>query len=282
MKCPECQTQLPPGARFCFHCGAPQPAEPKRERKPQPKLMVDLKGDVERQLVELFFKALRRRVEEEHRGEQFQAYSERLYESGFRDTAYRKAAHLAEELKALDKAGEANPAEVNRRIVEFFEDQLDYFIIHHCQDINDIPLPETILRWQGVSLDDIDLFQLVLDYLDFSSEPDEVVYTDFVKMPVGKLKNAGKYFLFPEREERIFLICDQSLLGSCKEGFALTGRALYWKAQLQTARKAEYRNLQSIHREKEWLLINGHFFHANPSLDLKIMKLLKKLNRLLS
>lgn len=281
MKCPQCQTELPPGARFCFHCGAPQPAEPKRERKPPPKPMVDLSGDVERQLVELFFQALRQRVEEEHRPEQFQAYSERLYESGFRDTVYRKAAHLAEELKRLEEKAEATAVAANRRIVQLFEGQLDYFIIHHCQDINDIPLPETILRWQGAGKDDINLFQLVLDYLGFGNEPDELVYTDFLKMPLEKLKNAGKYFLFPERDERILLICDQSLLGSGKEGFAFTERALYWKAQLQTARKAPYKTLESIRREKEWLLVNGHFFNASPSLNLKVMKLLKKLNWLL-
>ncbi|MCB0592873.1 MAG: zinc ribbon domain-containing protein [Lewinellaceae bacterium] len=277
MKCPNCKTILPSGARFCFNCGAPQPPEPRQEQKPPPKPMVDLDGDVERELVELFFQALRRRVEQEHRAEQFQAYSERLYESGFRDTAYRKAAHLAEELRALKKEGKADPRAINRRIVRSFEEQLDYFIIHHCQDINDIPLPETILRWQGVTPPEAGLFQMALDYLDFGNEPDEAVYVDFLKMPIDKLKNAGKFFLFPERDERILLICDQSLLGSCKEGFALTERGLYWKAQLQTARKVAYTALESVRREKDWLLINGDFFHANPSLDLKMMKLLKKL-----
>ncbi|MCO6490640.1 MAG: zinc ribbon domain-containing protein [Phaeodactylibacter sp.] len=280
MKCHRCQTSLPPGARFCFNCGAPQPEAPKREAKPPPKPMVDLDGDIEKQLIELFFQALRLRVEEEHREEQFQAYSERLYESGFRDTVYRKASHLAEELRALQKKSAATPREANRRIVESFEEQLDYFIIHHCQDINDTPLPEAILRWQGMGREDADLFQLSLDYLDFAGEPDEAVYTDFLKMPVDKLKNAGRFFLFPEKEERIFFICDQSLLGSCREGFALTSRALYWKAQLQTARKAPYATLESVRRERDWLLVNSHFFNANPSLNLKMMKLLKKLNRL--
>lgn len=280
MKCPKCQTALPSGARFCFNCGAPQHAGPKQDQKPQPKPMVDLNGDVEQQLVELFFQALRRRVEEEHRPEQFPAYSERLYESGFRDTVYRKASHLGEELRRMAREHEVPAREINRRIVHLFEEQLDYFIIHYCPDINDVLLPEAILRWQGMSQSQTNLFQLVLDYLDFGNEPDEQAYTDFLKMPVEKLKNAGKFFLFPEREERILLICDQSLMGSCKEGFAFTERAMYWKSQLQTARKVLYPDLREIQREKEWLLINGHFFHANPALDLKVMKLLKKLRQL--
>ncbi|MCB0567869.1 MAG: zinc ribbon domain-containing protein, partial [Phaeodactylibacter sp.] len=102
MKCKKCQTVLPSGARFCFNCGARQPHEPKREPKQPSKPLVDLGGDIERQLVELFFQALRRRVEEEHQPEQFQRYSERLYESGFRDTVSRKAAHLGEALRSLD------------------------------------------------------------------------------------------------------------------------------------------------------------------------------------
>lgn len=280
MKCLRCKTELPSGARFCFHCGAPQAAGPEPEREPEPKPMADLDGDVPRQLTELFFQALRRRVEAEHRPEQFQAYSERLYESGFRDTVYRRAGQLGEELRRRRDEGQASPRQANRRIKDLFEELLDYFIIHHCRDINDIALPEAILRWQGDGREDANFFQMALDYLGLVGEPDEKVYTDFLKMPVEKLKNAGKFFLFPERDERIWLICDQSLFGSCKEGFALTERALYWKAQLQTARKVSYRELREARREKDWLLINGHFFHASPSLDLKLMKLLKKLRRL--
>lgn len=280
MKCPNCQTVLPGGARFCFNCGAPQQVEARQERAPEPKPMVDLDGDVPRQLTELFFQALRRRVEAEHRPEQFPSYSERLYESGFRDTIHRRAGRLGEELRSLQGEGKAGPRQINRRIRELFEELLDYFIIHHCQDINDISLPETILRWQGMPREAINLFQMVLDYLDFAGEPDEKIYTDFLKMPVEKLRNAGKFFLFPERDERILLVCDQSLFGSCKEGFALTEHALYWKAQLQTARKLAYADLRELRREKDWLLLNGHFFHASPSLDLKLMKLLKKLKAL--
>ena len=278
MKCKKCQTVLPSGARFCFNCGARQPHEPKREPKQPSKPLVDLGGDIERQLVELFFQALRRRVEEEHQPEQFQRYSERLYESGFRDTVSRKAAHLGEALRSLDPHGEDTAREANRRIIRLFEEQLDFFIIHHCQDLNDILLPEAILRWQGVEKGEANFFQMALDYLDFDREPDETVYMDFLKMPVDKLKNAGNFFLFPQRDERILLICDQSLLGSCKEGFAITERGLYWKAQLQTARQVAFGALESVRREKDWLLINGHFFNANPSLNLKMMKLLKKLN----
>ncbi len=279
MKCLNCQTELPAGARFCFNCGVPQPP-PQEEKQAPPQARVDLQGNVEQQLAEQFFSALRRRVEEELQASRFQAYSERLYESGFRDTLQRRAGQLAEELNTLSQEGELPPALINRKVESLFEKLLDYFIIHYCRDINELNLPEAILRYQDKALDDIDLLQMVLDYLDFENEPDEKVFTDFLKMPVDKLKNAGRFFLFPERNERIFLICDQSLFGSCKEGFALTEHAFYWKAQLQTARSVPYTSIRELRREKEWLLIDGHFFNASPSLNVKIMKLLAKLRQL--
>lgn len=276
MKCPNCQTELPSGARFCFHCGAPQQPQA-QSREQAPKARVRLDGNVEQQLTEQFFQALRQRVEEEHSPGKANAYSERLYESGFRDTAFRRFGQLGEELKALERNGRADTRQINRKVELLFEGLLDYFLIHYCQDINSFALPEAILKYEGRAWKDIDLFQMVLDYLAFEQEPNEVVYLDFLKMPVEKLKNAGKFFLFPEREERIFFICNQSLLGSCKEGFAMTERGLYWKAQLQTARKLTFDNLDEVRREQDWLLLNGHFFHASPSIDLKLMRLLKKI-----
>ncbi len=279
MKCPNCQTELPSGARFCFNCGAPQ-EPPGRRREPPLKARIDLAGNVEQQLTEQFFLALRQRVEEEHEPGRFQPYSERLYESGFRDTVFRRSAQLAEELKALARDGQPAPGLINHSVELLFEGLLDYFIIRHCKDINAVTLPESILKYEGQAWEDINLFNMILDHLDFKSEPDEKVYLDFLKMPVSKLKNAGKFFLFPQRDERILFICDQSLLGSCKEGFAMTEKALYWKAQLQTARRAGYDALEDIRREKDWLLINGHFFHASPTLDAKMLRLLKKIRLL--
>ena len=34
---------------------------------------------------------------------------------------------------------------------------------------------------------------------------------------------------------------------------------------------------REVKKEKNWLTINDHFFNANPSLNLKLCKLLKKL-----
>ena len=270
MKCPHCQTDLPPEARFCFHCGAPQQTA---RRHPDEPPRLDLRADVEQQVVDQFFGALRRRLEEEHDPHDYQAYAERLYESGFRDMVQRRAGQLAARLDRED-----NPPAylINRLLHETNEELLDYFLILHCRDLNAIPLPEAILSYQQADWESVDLYQMVLNYLELEEE-EETVYVDFLKMPMDKLRNAGRSFLFPEKQERILLICDQTLFGSGKEGFALTEKGIYWKAHLEKARLVYYEQLDTIERKEDWITINGHFFNVNPSLNLKMLKLLKRI-----
>lgn len=255
--CHHCGTVLPDSAKFCHNCGKPQQASIFEEST-----VFEKEGSAEKDFIDLFFSLLRQRVEDDFQSDQFQAYSERVYESGFRDTVYRRAAQFAE---APDTDPHLN-----------IHSLIDFFIIHYCKDFTPVYLPEAILKYQDLSPGQIDLFKMVLDYLDFANET-EKVYTDFLTMPIEKLKNAGKFFLFPKKEERILLICDQSFFGSCKEGFALTERAIYWKAYLQTARKVPYVELNEIKREKDWVTINGHFFNVNTSVNLKLQMLLRKL-----
>lgn len=274
-RCPNCRTQLPDEARFCLECGTPQVLAP----KPGPSLKINWDRDLAPQITALFFAALRERVREEHQSDQYALFSERLYESGFRDTLQRRVDQLAERLQTQLATAAISNGQAASRIELFFDELLDFFIIRYARDLVEVPLPEAILKYHGLSWEQIDIFQMVLDYLDFAEET-ETVYTDFLVMPMDKLKNAGRSFLFPEKSEKILLICDQSILGSCKEGFALTEAGVYWKAHLQKSRQVMFRNLQDIAREKDWITINGHFFNVNPSLNIKMLKLLKKIKRL--
>jgi hypothetical protein len=273
-KCPKCGTPLPENARFCVECGTRQRV-PEREA-PRPDAL-NFSGDLPAQLRERFFKALRVRIEEEHNAQQFQAYSERLYESGFRDAVQARTEQLSQELKRLWENDEIRQHEALALMQDVFDELLDFFIIHFCKDLNEVELSESILQYQGLKWEDVNLLQMILDYLDLFKEK-ETFYTDFLLMPVEKLKNAGQSFLFPDsKKEKILLICDQSLLGSCKEGFAFTEHALYWKAPLEKAREVRFDMLDELRRHKDWIIINGYFFSANKAINLRMLKLLKRI-----
>ena len=275
IECPVCTTNLPSNARFCLHCGAP--VEQRHSANTKNNLQVDLLGDIRQQLSDLFLKELLQRVKQVHDPKRYPDYSERLYQSGFRETVARRVEQLA---GWIDKnAAVLEVQKVNRRIDRMNADLLDFFIIHYCADLNEVRLSEAILSYQELEWNSIDLFQMTLDYLDFANET-ETVYTDFVHMPVNKLRNAGQSFLFPQRNEKILLICDQSLLGSCKEGFAFTEKAIYWKAHLQKSAVVAFDELHDIQREKDWITINGQFFNATPSLNIKTLLLLRKIKDL--
>jgi len=273
-QCHQCGTPLPAPARFCIDCGAPQfqalDAGDAHE--------LDLEAALEPQLTRRFFAALRRRIDEEQAGADLSPYIRRLQEHGFIDTVQRRAAQLAEEIRSSVARHGADRARIEGIVEPSFEELLDFFIIHQCRDINVLPLPEAILRYGTVPPADPSLSAVVLDYLDLEREEEDIYpASTFLDMPPDLLRNAGRHFLFPEKEERIFLICDQSLFGTCREGFAFTDRALYWKANLQKARKVAYAGIGEVVKAREWITINGHFFHVNPVLDVKVLKLMRRL-----
>lgn len=279
------------GAKFCIECGnslfekkkTEEPTQddlfsnkpPPKEEEPQSKGSTMANAAEIWQLKQSFFDALKNRVEEEHHPAQYTDYVDRMQESGFHEVLDINTRRIFD---AIEKKRQSKDPlfklESYKHVA--FEDLLDQFIIQHCQDLNPIPLPEKILSYQNEAHPD--LFDLVLDYLDLENEP-EPTYLDYIKMPLKKLENASKHFIKSEKEEKIFFICDQSIAGSCKEGFAMTDKALYWRAHLLKAQRVDYRHIISVVREKDWILVNDNFFNVNPSLNLKMMKLLKKLQR---
>lgn len=266
--CINCGTQLPKVAKFCFNCGVPQPTAAAKKVL----YTIDPQQSVEEQIVDQFFHALKYRIEEQHKPNQYKDYLELVYQSRFMETVHLRAAQLATEIAQK----QLNYFQISRFLEERYEALLDYFVIHHGKNLNQVHLPEAILKYEGLTLSQINLVQLIFDYLDFGSE-EETYYTDFFYMPVKKIRNASQSFLFTAKEEKIFFISDQSILGSCREGFAMTEMALYWKFQFHPSSRVYYDKLDTIEREKTWININSMFFHVNTSIDLKMLKLLKKL-----
>lgn len=273
-KCIRCQMVLSDDARFCSNCGAPQPDWTASQRSTVPS--IDLDSEIEPQLSEKFFLALKDRIDREHRPDQYTAYSERMYPSGFRDVIARRFTQAADRLRSQQALGMLDTAQLNWFVEDLFEELLDFYIIRYCKDLNEVELPEAILKYQNVPMSEINLFQVVKDFLQFDREP-EKIYTDLLQMPIPKLKNASQAFLFPPRDEKILLVADQSLLGNGKEGFAITARGMYWKAPFQKSQIVLFSNLIDLRRKEDWIEINGHFFNAGLTLNVKMLRLLGRL-----
>lgn len=276
--CPACHEQSPLASVFCHHCGFHFGRKNIRQSAYEPVYPLDFDADdLTEQVKGLFFGSLRRRVEAEHDIARYSEFVERFYDSRFREIYSVRAEQIAEDaLTQWERFGTEALPDIDRRMDAAFEGLLDYFIIQFCPDLTGAVLPPAILKYEKVQAGKTDLGLMIRDFLDFDRE-DEVFYFDFIAMEVDLMANVCKHFLFAEHKERVWFICDLSLKNNGKEGFAMTDRGIYWRAPFDKPRRVSYSELREIKLEKKWMTINGHFFNANPSLNLKLCKLLKKL-----
>ena len=277
--CPACYQHSPVSSVFCHHCSFHYTKKKQSESRDYEPVF-ELEFDHETlndQVKALFFKSLRKRIDEEHDISYYSDYVERFYQSRFRDIYELRSKQIAEEaMTQWERFGNEALRDIDRRVSAAFEGLLDYFIIQFCPDLNGVILPSSILKYERIPTGKTDVKNMISDFLDFDHE-EEVFHFDFISMDKNLLSNACKSFLFAQGKEKVFFICDLSLKGSCKEGFAMTDEAIYWRAPFDKCRKVIYKELTEVQKKKDWLTINGHFFTANPSLNLKLCKLLKKL-----
>lgn len=280
--CPNCAMHNRPNDTFCYSCGhsfKPK-AFPTTEPKVKYKLDFSETAPLGDKIANYFLEALIKRIEEEYNTEKLKDYLEIYQDSNFSKKIAVRSDQLAEEAYTIHcKQHELVDQEIDKLLEENFDSLLDYFFTMHCEHLNDFQLSEAVLKYNNAKKGDVDIRQMMLDYLDLENE-EEIYYTDFIKMPPKKLKNASTSFLFPRRKEKIYLICDQTVFGSCKEGFAMTESGIYWKAHFENSKKVLYQDLREIKRDKEWITINSYFFNVNPTLNFKLFKLLKKLKAL--
>ena len=268
--CLQCKVELPAQAKFCWNCGLEQPLATVREDKWQD--VFDFQSALLPQLNKRWTSLLRDIMEHQLGIADKEIWQEKLYETGFRDLVHRRLGQFAEKSVPDTPAGQQQWLQAWHRLAW---DLTEHFLIAHGQDWLPAPVTTSLLKHQSCILSPNNCREPILDYLQLQEEP-VPFFTEFISMPLEKLKNASQYFLFPEKTERIWLIIDLSLFGSLKEGLAFTERGIYWKNQLQAPQQVMYEQLRQVDREKDWLLINQHFFHASPSLNIKIWLLLRR------
>lgn len=274
--CPVCSGTNPLSSVFCHHCGFHFSGKAKQEY--QPRFPINFNDpDLAEQIKALFFSSLRARIAEEHEVHRYSDFVERFYQSRFRDIYEVRALQIAQDLLTYyNRFGTNGLAEIDRRIGLNFEGLMDYFIIQYCPDLSGFTLPAAILKHEQAAPGKTNLAELIMDYLDLDKNQ-ELVHTNFLNMPSEHLANACQRFLHANRLEKVMFILDLSVKGNCKEGIAMTDQGIYWKMPFEKPKTVKYTELTEIQKEKEWLLINGQFFTATQAFNLKLYKVLKKL-----
>lgn len=284
--CQFCDKELLEAARFCHHCGAKvkipaaNPAEQTITYEAKyPLNFREVKG-LSSEIKQYFVQALDRRIKETQNPSKKKHYMNRLMQSDFQKVFDLRARQLAEEAYTIhSKQGTTVPQEVDQLLTKSFDGLLDFFMVKYCQDLNEVNIPDEALKYEGKKKEETDMQKMVVDFLDLESE-DVKIYTDFITMPLRKLQNASRNFLFPAKDEKVLLIADQTVFGTCREGFALTEDAIYWKSHFKDPQKVFYHQIETIKKEKDWLLINDIFFNVNPTINGKMVFLLNRLKAL--
>jgi hypothetical protein len=224
----------------------------------------------------LFFNTLHLRVQDEHDAKQYSEFVEIFYRKKFQDTIIQRYNLLLEDFGDIERKMPLPEKPKERLLTHTIENLVDYFIYTYCKELNDVfPLP-LILRYADAKPEQIKSSSFSNDFLQLQDE-NLLVYRDFISMPQEKLKNAFQSFLFTEREELVYFICDLSITGSGKEGFAISNKRMYWRMPLGKSHSVSFDNIQHIKHEKEWLEINGLFFNINKSLNMKVLRMFKKI-----
>lgn len=279
--CPQCTAENDIAAKTCVSCHKPLFSDHNIPASVSSEDIFDTAqmDDLAQYVADEFSLAFEKRLREEHHPSRHGNYIDRFFKSDFRTSADYRIRQLAENIQEF--SGEKKEVEKKRKnyLTPAFEELIDYFIVRYCEDLNEAYFSENILKYQGLTVEQIDFPQMIRDYLNFENE-EESVFFDFVAMPAKKLKNAADSYLHPKKGEVIQFICDLSILANCKDGFAMTDKCIYWKMPLEKKQRVYFSKLYKIEKQEDWITINGIFFNANKTLNLKLIRLLKKIKLL--
>lgn len=302
--CNACNTLNPINAIYCIGCGESLRTDSKQEsqeqnrdnsQKKQSQQPKDEELDkdtyvykpifsitltepllMQEEIKSYFFQALRTTVQVISDEKKYSEYVQTFYDSGFNFYFGQRRRQLIHDLQLIPKLYPNDiDYQIDLLVDNTFENLLDRFITTHTRELNDWQPPD-VTRWELVKREDLDVEKMIFDYLDIADDDDKH-YLNFISVPLPKLKNAHKSFLFAEKTERLLVLSDQTIFGSCKEGYAITNKGLYWKAFFNNPNRYFFEELYDIRKEQDWVSVNGQYFHVNEKMNFKLLKLLKKL-----
>ncbi|MEM6879399.1 MAG: GNAT family N-acetyltransferase [Bacteroidota bacterium] len=306
-RCTNCGAALPKNAKFCPQCGHPvelNQVEDNSSVEAEKKLdsaeeqehaselpltgavfdsedfdqagNIDWSGTLMTDFRSFFKNQFRSRITDYFGEEAVEVYENARRQSDFQQTVSTQLAALADWVRTSRTLPTWKNMQGYRRLLTVTEALIEFFLVEGAKHIHGGIWPQRLLRHQAQTWDNADLFALVMDYLDFDSES-ETVYTDFVRMPAKVLRNVTSRFLQAARDERVLFVCDQSLLGTGKDGYAMTDVAIYWRPVLQGRQRLLYQEIETLTNHKDHLRINGLYLDAGASLNIKIALLLRRL-----
>ncbi len=284
--CGHCQKKNPANAALCYSCAQPLGTFDLSTKRDQPFLNLSFRREdiLEDELKNLFFHLLKSTVEV-IAPDRYSRYLEQFYFSNFNRTVDLRARQLAAEYYEKSSAPFPPPPFLMEKELEnSIEALVHTHLIRNCRDINPVLLPEGMLRHERThrgNLRNLNVLRtMIFDYLDFGNERKKPI-SDFVSLPEEKLKNASIRFLHSAMDEQIFFLWDDSFFGNTfREGFSMTEFGIYWKAPMDKPRRVYYHNIEHLTRQKDHITINGHYFHVNSAMDVKMLFLLAKLARI--
>ena len=277
--CPSCSIPYNKESGICEQCGFVFMLE-KSPYKSSFSLDFRETSTLKDQLIKHFQTFLIQNIEETYHPDHFDVVMEKFFMPYYSNQFKERFGYLAEDCYDIHAAQNLEaPRQLDAMVNKRFEQEVNLFFREECKDIGTLVSLEHTNKYQDIQSNDFHLQELVMDYLNFSEESDQV-YFNLAEMPAHKIKNAIEAFLTPGQKEKIFFICDQSVYGSCTFGFAITENGLYWNTHFDGSHAILFANINDVTVEEEYLLINGAKFEVNQNFNKKMTRLLRKLQGL--
>lgn len=275
--CPSCNTINPAGTSFCLQCGSRMTNTTSHlgsdYKTTYPLSFKDTKS-LPAQINTHFLKALQRRINTDYPTTSFNNYLDVFHESDFKAFFDQKTYLLAEATYTIHaKQMPSEAMDIDILLNSHFDRLLTQFLAQYCQHITGESLPAAVSLYD----DSIEMSsqQLASSFL-VPEDQEEKYYTDFESMPAMKFQNAKDSFLFAQDDETIFLVYDQTIYGSCRDGFAVTDKALFWKSHFKPAQQVYFADLKILEKEGSGLNVNNLFFDVNPETNSRMFLYLKR------